>query len=64
MIHEQIQQMFSEESNDDDFGVFDNLLILVRLIRGFDSRGLIGPRNRCILYKDMTYMRVYMVITK
>ena len=37
MTHEQIQQMFNEESDDDElFGIESILLILVRLIRGFD----------------------------
>ena len=40
----------------------DNLLILARLICGFDSRRLTGPRNRCVLYAGATYMRIYMVV--
>jgi hypothetical protein len=45
MTHEQIQQMFSEESDCDGFWCFesilaDNLLVLGRLIRRFDSRGV------------------------
>jgi len=40
ITHEQIQQMFSEESNDIYFFGFEStLLILVGLICGFDSRG-------------------------
>ena len=40
MTHEQIQHMFSEESDDDVcFGFESVLLILVHLIHGFDSRG-------------------------
>ena len=39
--HKQIQQTFSEESDDDEFWGFESiLLILVRLICGFDSRGV------------------------
>ena len=47
MTHEHIQQMFSEESDDDDecFGFELILLILVRLIHGFNSRGFIGPKT-------------------
>ncbi|KAK2156474.1 hypothetical protein LSH36_212g00023 [Paralvinella palmiformis] len=38
MTHEQIQQMFSEDSDDDEFWGFESvLLILVHLICGFDS---------------------------
>jgi len=41
VIHKQTQQMFSEESDDDEFWCFESmLLILVRLICGFDSRGV------------------------
>ena len=44
------KQMFSEESDDDDeFSGFESiLLILVRLVRGFNSRGFIGPKTRCV----------------
>ena len=56
MTHEQIQQMFNEDSDDDEFFWFlINLLILVRLIRWFDSRGFIGPKTWCILYMSATY---------
>ena len=66
MIHEQIQQMFNEDSDDDDefFGFESILLILVHLICGFDSRGFIGSKNRCILYSNATYMRVCTVMMK
>ena len=40
------------------------LLILMCLICGFDSRGLIGPRNRQVLYTGATYTRVYTVLIK
>ena len=41
MTHEQIQQMFSEESDDDEFLGFEStLLILVHLIHGLKSRGV------------------------
>jgi len=41
MTHKQIQQMFSEESEDDEFWVFGSIfLILVHLICGFDSMGV------------------------
>jgi len=39
MIHEQIQQMFSEESDDEYLGFESILLLLVHLISGFNSRG-------------------------
>jgi len=41
MTHKQIQKMFGEESDDDDeiCGFELILLILVHLIRGFNSRG-------------------------
>jgi len=40
------------------------LLILMRLIRMFDSGGggLICPRNRCIICASVTYMQVYIVV--
>jgi len=39
MTHEQIQQMFSEESDDDEFLGFESiLLLLVHLICRFNSR--------------------------
>ena len=41
MTHEQIQQLSSEESDNDEFFGFESiLLILVHLIRGFDCRGV------------------------
>ena len=48
MTHKHIQQMFSEESDDDDdecFGFESILLILVHLIHRFNSRGFIGPKT-------------------
>ena len=42
--------------------VAENMLILMRLICGFDSRGLIGPRNRCVLYMGVTYTRPYKAV--
>ena len=39
------------------------LLILVSLMCRYDSSGLIGPRNRCVLYADVTYTRVYTVVS-
>jgi len=46
MTHKQIQQMFSEESDNDEFLSFESiLLILVRLICRFDSRGFIGSKT-------------------
>jgi len=51
MTPKQIQQMFSEKSDGDEYFGFESiLLILVPLVWGFDSLGVIGPRNRCILY--------------
>ena len=42
VTHEQIQQMFSEESDDDEFWGFESvLLILMRLIHWFDYGGLV-----------------------
>jgi len=56
MTHEQIQQMFSEESDDDEcFGFELILLILVRLIHGFDSRGSIGKKP------GVSYTRVLLI---
>ena len=40
MTHKQIQQMFSEESDDELFGFESILLILVHLICRLDSRGV------------------------
>jgi len=41
MTDEQIQQMFSEESDDDDYDGFESiLLILLHLIHGSASRGV------------------------
>jgi len=38
------------ESDDDEcFGFESILLILVHLIHGFNSRGFIGPKKRCVL---------------
>ena len=45
MTHEQIQQMFNENSDDDAFLGLINLPILVRLIHGFDSRGVYWSKN-------------------
>jgi len=42
MTHEQIEQIFNEESDDDEFFGFESiLLVLVRLILGFDLGGLL-----------------------
>ena len=41
MTHEQITQVFNEDSDDDEFwGFLIALLILVWLIHGFDCRGV------------------------
>jgi len=40
ITHEQIQQMFSEGSDDDVCFGFESILILVRLIHRFDSSGV------------------------
>jgi len=53
MTHEQIQQMFREESDDEFFGFELILLILVSLICGFASRGCIGPKYGCVLYASI-----------
>ena len=61
MTREQIQQMFSEESDDDEFFGFESiLLILVHLICGFDSMegGLL------VLKTGVSYTRVHMVDQK
>ena len=55
MTQELIQQMVGEESDEDEYFGFESLLlILIRLIRGFDSRGFISP-------KSASYTRVYTV---
>ena len=54
MTHKQIQQMFSEESDDDEFLGFESiLLILLHLICGFDSRG-----GLLVLETGASYTRV------
>ena len=70
VIHEQIQQMFCEEADYDEFwGSELILLILVHLIRGFNSRGVIGPKTRCILYMSayniceyIRYMNIFIYV--
>ena len=55
MTHEQIQQMFSEESDDDKFLGFESILpILVRLVCEFDSWGVYSSKYRCVLYTSVT----------
>jgi len=61
MTHEQIQQIFSEESEDDEFWGFESILLnLVNLIRRFDSRGW----GWCLLVLEIgvSYTRVYVVL--
>ena len=54
MTHE---QMFSEESDDDEFFGFESiLLILVRLICGFDSREYIGLIHKYIQYVNYYFL--------
>ena len=63
MTHEQMQQMFSDESDDDEYLGFEVILLtLVRLTLGFDSLGIIGPKTRWVSYTSATYTRVYMVV--
>jgi len=58
MTHEQIQQMFSEESDNDECLGFESILLnLGHLIRGFDSRG----RGLLVLETGASYTRVYTV---
>ena len=53
MTHKQIQQMFSEESDDEFWGFESILLILCILYERSTPAGFIGPKN---------YTRVYTVI--
>ena len=64
MTYEQIQQMFSEESNHDDefflfwFNITDFSASYTQVwLQG----GLIGKKTRCVLYIGVTYMRQYTV---
>ena len=62
ITHEQIQQMFSEESDDVDY--FESiLLILCVLYMGSTPQVFIGPKSRCVLYASATYTQVYMAIS-
>ena len=59
MTHEQIQQTFSEESDDDEFwGSESILLILVRLICGFVFKG-----GLLFIKTGASYTRVYTICT-
>jgi len=53
--YEQKWQMFSEESDDEEYFGFESIfLTLVHLICGFDSRGFIYPKKiRCVLYASI-----------
>jgi len=61
MTHEQIQQMFSEESDDDEFLGFESiLLILVHLICGFNSRGAYWSKKQvCLICECDLYASIY-----
>jgi len=66
MTHKQIQQMFSEESGDDEFWGFESILvILVRLICGFDSVGglLVLKTGASYTQELLIHMYIYSIYT-